>query len=341
MTDDANVPRLVIRGKSWTGHDPQTGEEILIVPRGSKGEVCFVPLPELKAHPYSAITDWLNFTFPFEPHHPRLERFFPKLFRALSWRLAPALERPVGKHGYDRSFQLGETKALFAFKGNHDTGLISLPGEVCALVTDWAKVVAFGEQELHGRITRWDGAVDDYLGEHSVDSAVSAYQAGLFGAGGRLPKLRQHGNWLWPDGTGRSLEIGNRKNGKRLLVYEKGMQLGAKFHPWTRWELTLGNKEREIPWDVLLQPGQYVAGAYPKALGWVRNEMSRVATLQKQTQISYEEAIKHGSHQVGRLINVMLQVEGSADRVVELLVRPGLPRRLQHPAVENPEGWIE
>ena len=69
--------------------------------------------------------------------------------------------------------------------------------------------------------------------------------------------------------------------------------------------------------------------------------MSRIATLQKQTQISYEHGVKHGSLQVGRLINVMLQVEGSPERVVEMLIRPGHPRRLQHPAVENPEGWIE
>ena len=37
-------------------------------------------------------------------------------------------------------------------------------------------------------------------------------------------------------------------------------------HPWVRWELSLGNKGRVIPWDVLLEPGRYVVGAYPKAL---------------------------------------------------------------------------
>ena len=336
-----SVPRLVIRGKSWFGVDPETGEKILAVPRGHRGEFFFIPVPDERAHPHSAITDWLNFTFPFKPSKDRLGEFFPRLFGALSKKFSPAVERPLGKHAYERSYQLGETKALFACGGNRDTALVSLNGDACALVHDWAAAMEFGERELRGRITRWDGAVDDYLGKHSVDGAISLYTEGLFGAGGRLPKLRQYGNWLSPDGSGRSVEIGNRKNGKRLLVYEKSMQLGAKFHPWTRWELSLGNHNREIPWSVLLQPGQYVAGAYPKALAWVREEMSRIATLQKQTQISYEHGVKHGSLQVGRLINVMLQVEGSPERVVEMLIRPGHPRRLQHPAVENPEGWIE
>jgi len=40
------------------------------------------------------------------------------------------------------------------------------------------------------------------------------------------------------------------------------MQLGWLFHPWVRWELSYGNKGREVPWDVLLEPGRYVVGAY-------------------------------------------------------------------------------
>jgi phage replication initiation protein len=73
------------------------------------------------------------------------------------------------------------------------------------------------------------------------------YRQGLFGAGGRQPLLRQHGNWISPDRHGRTIEVGSRENGKRLCVYEKGMQLGAPWHPLTRWELSLGNKDRDIP----------------------------------------------------------------------------------------------
>jgi phage replication initiation protein len=135
--------------------------------------------------------------------------------------------------------------------------------------------------------------------------------------------------------------VGQRVNGKRIQVYEKGMQLGAPFHPWVRWEVTLGNKGREVPWEVLLEPGRYVAGAYPKALGWLGCEMSRVRTLQKQTQIGYEAAVGNARNQVGPLLNLMEQVEGSPEAVLAKLRRDGIPRRVQHPAVQNPEAWIE
>ncbi len=48
-----------------------------------------------------------------------------------------------------------------------------------------------------------------------------------------------------------------------MRIYEKGKQLGDPESPWVRWELELHNTDREIPFDVLLQPGRYVAGAYP------------------------------------------------------------------------------
>lgn len=131
---------------------------------------------------------------------------------------------------------------------------------------DWAKLVQWGRDELQGRITRWDGAIDDYQGRQSVDSALQGYRDGLFGAGGRRPTMKQHGNWAEPDGTGRSIVIGKRENGKRIQVYEKGMELRVRWHPWTRWELSLGSTGRVIPWDVLREPGRYVVGAYPKAL---------------------------------------------------------------------------
>lgn len=337
----ALIPPLVIRGERYIGHDPETGEKALLVPRGRKGEYALITLPDEAAHPYGAITDWLNFTFPVASIGDQLGPFFSDLSSVVSSKLAPAVERPSGLYAYRRSFKLGDTKALFCIGGNRDTALVSLPGEVCATVQDWAALAHFGEERLQGRVTRWDGAVDDYLGAHSVDGAIELYRQGLFGSGGRQPRLRQHGNWIEADGSGRSVEIGQRGNGKRLLVYEKGMELGAQFHPWTRWELCLGNTGRIIPWRVLLTPGQYVAGAYPKALSWAHEERSRIPTLQKQTQIVYDDLMRHTSIQCGRVLTVAAMVEGSVENAFKKLSRPGLPRRLQHPAVENPEAWVE
>jgi Replication initiation factor len=344
---EAGAPPMVMRGESstekWLGYDKETGERAFSVPYLHRRRVRFrlIPIPDESAHRYGAITDWLNFTFPAGEFKRNPGRFFQHLFDVIGPELAPAAQRPFGRHKYTESFTLGDTQAFVAIGGNRDTCLVSLPGQVCALVRAWEPVVSFGKDELKGHITLWDGAVDDYLGVHSVDEAVRLYQAGLFGAGGRKPRMQSYGNWIEPDGYGRSLGIGLRESGKRLLVYEKGMQLGAMWHPWTRWELKLGNRDRDIPWDVLLQPGQYVAGAYPKALRWIDTEMIRVRTLQKQTQIGYETAVGHAQNQAGAVINLMMQVEGSAEAVVKKLRRDAIPRRVRHPAVANPEGWIE
>lgn len=208
------------------------------------------------------------------------------------------------------------------------------------MVGDWAALREGLESQLGAKITRWDGAVDDYLGLHPVESALELYKHGSFGTGGNMPALNQHGNWIEPDGRGRTLEIGKRRSGKMLRVYEKGMQLGSAYHPWVRWELELRNEDREIPWDVLVEPGRYLVGAYPKAMGWVQAEMARIPTIQKQLKICYDQAIYWASMQYGPLIDLMMRVEGSADAVVARLARPVLPRRVQHPAIDNIEDML-
>lgn len=86
----------------------------------------------------------------------------------------------------------------------------------------------------------------------------------------------------------------------------------------------------------MLEPASYVVGSYPKALGWVQDEMSRIRTIQRQTQISYEHLVEYASRAYGPLLNVMLDVEGTPEAVLDRLYRFGTPRRLQHPFVDSP-----
>lgn len=340
----APLPPLVIRGKSVRASvDPATGEEVFLV-QDARGGWIPVSGGHAATPAYAAITDWLNFTFPLDARQDGVGALLKRFQRVLGRKFSPVVERRTGLHNYERSFEFGDRiKAFFCFGGAYQRGtaLVSLSGIACALILDWPALVAFCRDELRGKITRWDGAVDDYAGLHTVEDAIRLHEEGKFSSGGRPPKKKEHGAWKTPDGTGRSVVVGNRKNGKRLSVYEKGMELGCPWHPWVRWELSLGNKGRVIPWEVLLEPGRYVVGAYPKALGWVQEEMSRIVTLQKQTQISYDAAVAQAKRQFGPTLNLVLQVEGSAEKAVELLRRDGVPRRIQHPAVENPEGWIE
>lgn len=181
---------------------------------------------------------------------------------------------------------------------------------------------------LNARITRWDGAVDVFDGIPSVDDAVNFYQAELFNAGGNKPSCRQNGNWIEPDGSGRTFYVGRRKNGKMMRIYEKGKQLGDPNSSWVRWELELRNKDRVIPWNVILEPGKYVAAAYP-CTAWINDVQERIKTQKKTAKISYEHLIRYARQAYGSLIHVMLEVEGSPEKVIERLKRTGIPARLK------------
>jgi len=329
------APRLVIRGERSQGDPfPESGERVEMRLRGKKVRPVFIPVPKPGANPCAALTDWLNVTFPFQMSTEAIRDLRLQVTACLDERLGGLTPRKGGLHGYERSYAFDAGGALFACGGQAGTAFLSLPGDACALIRDWQRAVEFLRDGLHARITRWDGAVDDYAGHYHVDDAVAWYQAGGFNAGGSRPSCNQHGNWIEPDGRGRTFYVGMRENGKMMRIYEKGRQLGLPHHPWVRWELELHNNDREIPFEVLLEPGSYVAGAYP-CMAWVREEMNRVETIRKTGEISYEQLCHQLRLAYGRMINVMLKVEGSAEKVVEKLRRDGVPGRLRLPDVEG------
>jgi phage replication initiation protein len=175
-------PRLVIRGERLEEEKyPESGERIGL---SSRGKVVFIPVPKPDANPCSSITDWLNVTFPFRVSDEAIRDLRLQVTANLDERLGGLKERKGGMHGYQRSFDFDGGGAKFACGGQSGTGFLSFPGDACALIHDWSRVVAFLRDVLQARITRWDGAVDDYQGHHSVDEAVDWYQRGGFNAGG-------------------------------------------------------------------------------------------------------------------------------------------------------------
>ena len=341
ISESADDPRLVIRGESFTDNSVNInkvdGEKHELFSFNGNPFVISTPLPKLDGEPYSAITDFLNCTFPFKEFE--LNSFLFDIIDCLGKHFSPLKNRFKGLHGWDNSIQLGETKTFFGYGGQNNTAFLSIPGEACHSIPSWHNLILLIRDKFKGKITRWDGAVDDYYGDHSVDSAVQAYKNGNFNAGGKMPSCDQRGNWIIPDGRGRTFYVGKRENGKLLRIYEKGMQLGAKWHPWVRWEIELHNVDRVIPWEVLLEPGKFVAGSYPNATGWIQAEMSRISTIQNTTRISYDYMTACTSTSYGKHLNVMLEVEGSAEKVLKKLVRDGIPKRLDLPIVDKNEGW--
>ena len=327
-------PRLVTRGESLSNNTTQNdGESYELFSRGGKAVLITTSLPVADINPQAAIVDFLNCSFNFEKIS--LEVFFSNLLPILGYSFSPAQDRTKGLYGYKHSFQLGETAGIFAYGGNRGTGFLSLTGECCHRISDWPRLVDFLENILKAHITRWDGAYDDFEGIHSVDNALRMYKEGLFSNGGRKPLMNQAGNWDEPDGRGRTLYIGSSDNGKMARIYEKGMQIGTPFHPWVRWEVQLGNRDRIIPWDAVLQPGKYLAGSYINALSWISDQQSRIHTLKKTSEIGYESLTHWASVAYGKHINAMMMKEGSAEKVIEILRREGLPARLTLPELPN------
>lgn len=333
-SDEAEAPGVVIPGERLSdSQQPDTSESYELVVHGKRAILLAHPLPSESTPIYAAITDYLNCTFPLKSETFSQLTFFDDLAKAAGNHFRNVRNRGKGMNGYEKSFDLGDDGAKFCIGGQRDTALLMLPGKVCHTVTDWPALVELLRDRYGARITRWDGAVDDFEGVHSIEWAVAQYRAGNFKNGGNKPSCKQNGNWIEPDGTGRTFYVGKRLNGKLLRVYEKGMQCGHEWHPWVRWELELHNVDRVIPWDVLLNPGQYVAGAYPKALSWIQEEMCRVRTVQNEAKLSYKHLVECASIAYGRLINTMLEVEGSPHEVLQKLRKDGLPKRLQLPVV--------
>ena len=302
----ASAPRTVIRGEG------SSSDSLLACPDGN---------------PRAAFTDWLNVTYPVGAGSPT--SFFETFSKVTQARFGMMAERPGrGLHGWNRSYAFDHGKTLYAIGGQRNTALVSISNDGCALIPDWEALIRFFRDELDGRITRWDGATDDYEGLHSVDWAVEQYHAGGFKTGGRMPVASADGDWILPTGKGRTLYVGMRENGKLLRVYEKGKQIGDKDSPWVRWEVEMHNIDRVIPWDVLLAPGRYVAGSYP-ALSWVQADTSRIKTLRKTDGITYERLVRHARQSVGKLVHTMVKREGSAEAAVMLISREGIPKRLE------------
>jgi phage replication initiation protein len=124
-------------------------------------------------------------------------------------------------------------------------------------------------------------------------------------------------------------------------VYEKGIQLGAKYgdegYRWNRWEVELRAKDRELPLEVLIDPSSYFLGAYDclrevydHVTGGGESPLAvRIKTKVRAAVITLTRAIEHARLQYGPLVNLLMRLTcGDASLVVAMLQREGLPRRV-------------
>jgi len=290
----------------------------------------------------SAFLDWVNFTtdeqdFFFGMDCISDEQVMDRVsFKCKEiFGFGVTSQRDSGANFYHRSYILGDGYGMVCHGGQRSTVLVMLSGEGCSAAKEgWEKrLYDFLTKRCGNRakLTRTDLAHDDYEGKtYSVDRADADFDAGLFNNGGRMPNHEYRGNWKRPNGKGRTLYIGNRANGKFCRVYEKGRQLGDKNSEWVRVEVEFKSIDREIPFEILLEPGQYLAAAYP-AFGWISEHQERILTTQKKTEITYDAACEWLKKQVGAWVNVLVGIEGSAEKAVQKIIRDELPKRIQVP----------
>ncbi|MFA7238883.1 MAG: replication initiation factor domain-containing protein [Sulfuricellaceae bacterium] len=325
-------------------HEQESQETVKIVLTDS-GKIKIIP----KRRGYggkSAFVDWLNYTF----HESTLSRaghlvtdeelilhYSEKLERILGYSITAV--NPSGRHFYQKSYVLGDNFGLVCYGGQRNTLLTSISGEgLAAAKPGWEKRLHdfLTEIAVSPKLTRVDVAHDDYNGDHySVDQAKYEFETGLYNNGGRTPDCEQRGNWYRPNGKGRTFYVGHRINGKYARIYEKGKQLGDKESSWCRVEVEFKSVDRVMPFDILLNPGESLAAAYP-AFGWISEEQSVIRTIQKTTEISYEAMCNWLIRQCGSALAVVAEIEGSVQNAFDKVgIFKKVPPRLHIPSHEN------
>ena len=298
----------------------------------------------------AAFIDWVNFTFYVSDFYKQFSEELSKdekgrcliesnskpvdLMESISTKLENILafgitsERAVGLNFYSKSYVLGDGWGFVCIGGTNQrsTVLVMVNGQGCMASKGNSPLYLYNFlKKLNGRISRVDLSADFFEGEYTVDNALDDYVNGKFSLKGTRPKLKQVGDWEnEEEEDGRSIYVGKKINGKELCVYEKGKQLGGDYvedvKKWNRVELRYGSKDRVIPLDVLLYPGQYLAAGYP-ALGFISKKQMKIKTAKNTAKIVYEKAKKILKQQFGGLLGVIVEM-GHLDDVVVLNKRP-------------------
>ena len=240
------------------------------------------------------------------------------LEQILGYGITRHLRKP--RDFYEDSWELGDGFGIVCFGGLSQRGtmLIVIHGTGCLAAREgW-------EQRLHQflaetarrpALTRIDLAHDCFDGSYvTVDVADAWYDAGGFNCSYRAPSHEYRGNWKHPDGKGRSLYVGKRKNGKLCRVYEKGREQGDETSEWTRVEVEFRNTDRVIPFDVLSDPSPYFAGAYP-CLAEISSAVTptRLECKSKAASINVDACVGHIKRTYGKHIKVLRGLFGDVD----------------------------
>ncbi len=246
--------------------------------------------------------------------------------------------RQNGLFFYDRSYELGNKYGHVCHGGQNGSILISLNGTGLAHASEgWEnRLFIFLKSSVAPSITRIDLAHDDFNPTFfTVDNCLSEYLKGSFKNGKRQPSVSQAGNWIQPDGKGRTLYIGRRTNGMFCRIYEKGLQLGSLDLPmWVRCEVELKSVDRIIPLEVLLKPPHFFAGSFP-IFNVLSQVQTRVETYQHEVRADIDHRTKWAKRQTGSFIELLSQIGFNNDEIIQKLKSKKLPPKFKQKFLEN------
>ena len=271
-----------------------------------------------------AFIDWITVSFHVATINPKFVRTgqdddeYMEMCRSAVMDLTPSLMSIFGKkyhitkqfqkgrNFYQYSFDIGEGLGFVCIGGQRNTVSITVSGNGLSMAQNgWEfQLFKFLENAQRGKITRIDLAHDDIKGEYlNVYELDKLESAGGFHCGGARSSVRHDGNWKYkdPNNQGLTLYIGNRASGKMMRAYEKGKQLGESNSKWTRVEVEYKSADRNIPFDVLLNPSAYFMGAYPCFETLFQFETSeKIKTKRKTVEVTLDHSFEVIKKQFGK-----------------------------------------
>jgi phage replication initiation protein len=255
-----------------------------------------------------------------------------------------------GRNGYRMSYLMGNERVSYgyvAFGGSQqkETVCIHFTGTGLMAAQDGWEYRLY--QFLHdfapsARITRCDLAHDFINGEYTPEQALKDWESGLFTSRHTKPVAECVGaDWLSGTSRGKTLYIGSRKSSKYCRVYEKGKEQGDERSKWVRFELELKNKDIIIPHEILINPGQYLTGAYPiceKLFANHTEQAARIELKKKQETISIEHCQKYARIQASSFLNYLHnELNLTKEEVFDFVVNPAAkaPKRLDRAVYDS------
>lgn len=275
--------------------------------------------------------------------------------------------RQGGMFGYSHSANLllDDAPAGVVCWGAANHGCyVSFSGSGCAAV-DFNQLYKVLHKLKGCKLTRLDIALDDMQGkafdvlrakEWALEGKFTKrrpprycyIESGELSAAECRDKKRRYG---FDPSHGRSFYVGSRDSGLMCRFYEKGKQLQDASNPdWQRAEVEIRNVDRVIPFDALLNPDIYFAGAYPvlAELLTTVEPVKIVTTKGKYLSVSLgtwvakglatrAHVVQNAAIQCGRVLNYLSRGENlSSDEIIALLTShlepDDVPHRLKIPA---------